>query len=82
MSSFLKVLFAYAKHNNNILKNAMSCLAAALGLLCVRGSRGNEEGLQWLKRSSEGGCVYGTGLLAHLYFIRKLFSKAAETAYK
>ncbi len=55
---------------------------AALGLLCVRRSGGDEEGLHWLKRSSEGGCVYGTGLLSHLYLIRKLFSKAAETAYK
>ncbi|XP_064382779.1 LRP2-binding protein-like isoform X2 [Halichondria panicea] len=56
---------------------------ASLGLLCVRSSNhGDEEGLQWLKRSCVGGCVYGTGLLSHFYFIRKLFSKAAETAFK
>ena len=46
---------------------------------CVRDE---EEGLKWLKRSAEGACVYGTGLLALHYFTRKFFSKAAETAFK
>jgi len=47
------------------------------------GRHGNEDNaLKWLKKSSDDGCVYGAGLLAHFYFIRKLFSKAAETAFK
>ncbi len=61
----------------------LTTCVASLGLLCVRSSNhGDEEALLWFKRSCEGGCVYGTGLLSHLYFIRKLFSKAAETAFK
>lgn len=58
---------------------------AALGLMYLRGQGGNEgdeEGLKWLKKSAAGGCVYGTGLLAHVYYTRKLFSKAAETAFQ
>lgn len=58
---------------------------ASLGEMLLHGEGcGKEEGLglQWLKRSAEGGCVHGTGLLALHYYTRKLFSKAAETAFR
>ncbi len=44
--------------------------------------RDEETGLECLKKSAKGGCVHGTGLLALHYYSRKLFSKAAETAFK
>ena len=65
--------------------------AAALGLFYVQGQgasggggdQGDDEtGLTWLKRSSASGCIHGTGLLALQYYTKKLFSKAAETAFK
>ena len=62
-----------------------SLLPAAVGKLYVDGqgcAKDTEKGLPWLKKSAEGGCVYGMGLLAHHYFTTKLFSKAAETAFK
>ena len=58
---------------------------ASLGEMLLNGQGcGKEEGLglQWLKRSAEGGCVHGTGLLALHYYTRKLFSKAAEMAFR
>ena len=59
---------------------------AAVGMLLLKGlgcpAKDEEGGLQWLKRSMEGGCAYGTGLLALQYYTSKLFSKAAETAFK
>ena len=63
--------------------------AAALGLFYLDGQGGgggtnkdSENGLSWLKRSSASGCIHGTGLLALQYYTKKLFSKAAETAFK
>ena len=61
--------------------------AAALGLFYVQGQGGgdpgdDETGLTWLKKSSASGCIHGTGLLALQYYTKKLFSKAAETAFK
>lgn len=58
---------------------------AALGLFHLDGQGSNkdsENGLAWLKKSSASGCIHGTGLLALQYYTRKLFSKAAETAFK
>lgn len=65
----------------------MLCHAAALGLFYVQGQgsgdQGDDEtGLTWLKKSSASGCIHGTGLLALQYYTKKLFSKAAETAFK
>ena len=60
-------------------------VSAAVGMMYLQGQgcmRDDEKGLWWLKKSSEGGCVYATGLLAHHYYTTKLFSKAAETAFK
>ena len=39
-------------------------------------------GLQWLKQAAEGGSLYGIGLLTLHYFTNKLFTKAAESAYR
>lgn len=62
---------------------------AALGLFYVQGQGGSsgdqgddETGLTWLKKSSASGSIHGTGLLALQYYTKKLFSKAAETAFK
>ena len=60
---------------------------AALGLFYVQGQGSgdhtdDETGLTWLKKSSASGCLHGTGLLALQYYTKKLFSKAAETAFK
>ena len=58
---------------------------AALGLLHLRGEgcqKDREIALRWMKRSSESGCVYGTGVLAHHYYCSKLFTKAVETAHR
>ena len=62
---------------------------AALGLFYAQGRvlgggdhTDDETGLVWLKKSSASGCVHGTGLLALQYYTKKLFSKAAETAFK
>lgn len=41
-----------------------------------------QEGLHWLKQSAQGGCVYGEGLLARRYLAMKLYSKAAQTAFR
>lgn len=41
-----------------------------------------QEGLAWLRKSVRGGCVYGEGVLSRHYLAMKLFSKAAETAFR
>ena len=63
----------------------LTLVSATVGMMYLQGqgdTRNDERGLWWLKKSSEGGCVYATGLLAHHYYTTKLFSKAAETAFK
>ena len=60
-------------------------LIAAVGLMSLqgRGCPQNEPaGLQWLKKATDGASLYGAGLLALHYFNSKLFSKAAEVAYR
>ena len=35
-----------------------------------------------MKRSSEGGSIYGTGILSHYYYCNKFFTRAVETAHR
>ncbi len=65
--------------------NIPSVPSAAVGTMYLNGQGCDKDeatGLECLKQSSEGGCMYGTGRLALHYFSTKLFSKAAETAFK
>ena len=58
---------------------------AALGLLYIKGqgcAKDDKAGMQWFKRSAEGGSIYGTGILSYHYYVKKLFTKAVETALK
>ena len=63
----------------------MTSSLATIGLMYIDGkgcTKDEEAGIQWLRKSLEGGSVYGTGMLSYQYFTRKLFSKAAECAHK
>ena len=63
----------------------MTYSLATIGLMYIDGqgcTKDEEAGIQWLRKSLEGGSVYGTGMLSYQYFTRKLFSKAAECAHK
>lgn len=54
-----------------------------LGLLYMRGEgclEDRELSLKWLKKSSDSGSVYGSGLLANYYYSTKMYSKAVEVA--
>ena len=62
----------------------IACIAA-VGLMSINGRgcpRDEPAGLRWLKRATEGGSLYGSGLLALHYFTSKLFSKATEIALR
>ena len=70
---------------SNYMKSVWVTWTAAVGMMYLNGQgcdRDEEMGLDWLKKSAEGDCAYGTGLLALHYYSRKLFSKAAETAFR
>ena len=45
-------------------------------------SKSKEMALKWLKKASDSGSVYGTGMLTHYYYVTKLYSKAIETAQR
>ncbi|XP_019848793.1 PREDICTED: LRP2-binding protein-like isoform X1 [Amphimedon queenslandica] len=54
-----------------------------LGLLYMRGEgclEDRELSLKWLKKSSDNGSIYGSGLLANYYYSTKMYSKAVEVA--
>ena len=56
-------------------------LTAAMGLLQhLRGEscqKDREAALQWMKRSSEAGCIYGTGVLAHHCILQQAIHKGS-----
>lgn len=61
------------------------CSIAALGQLYHRGKgyhKDAQTALYWMKKSAQGGSVYGTGVLSHYYYCSKFYTKAVETAYR
>ena len=56
-----------------------------MGVMLIQGQgcdKNVPKGLDWLKKSAQGGSVYGEGLLSRQYLGMKLYSKAVEAAFK
>lgn len=59
--------------------------AAAVGVMLIQGQgceQDERQGLDWLKKSAQGGSLYGQGLLSRHYLAMKLYSKAVEAAFR